>query len=190
MIVSDLYNRFAVCHMIASQQAPELHWCVHIRTISHIFWWINMLNMDIKLQNLTAKWPVIWPTIISESLLQKTQQSPPWLLDIHQIFILIYCLEWQVYFLHNGSSHFSSRLYLTRIKGAKTSLFSGLIFDLKLHYSTILMLGLEKARAPPILYLRKFSHDKGPSLKFGKREHRSCSQRQALLWKKNWSVWN
>ena len=31
----------------------------------------------------------------------------------------------------------------------------------------MLMLGLEKARAPPILYLRKFSHDKGPSLKFG-----------------------
>ena len=146
--------------------------------------------MDIKLQNLTVKWPVIWPDIISQSLPQKTQQSVPWLLDIHQIFILIYCLEWQLYFLYNGPSHFSSRQYLTRIKAANTIITLGYSFNLKLPYSTILMPGLGKARAPPILYLRKFSHEKGPSLKFGKREHRSCSQWQALLRKNNWSEWN
>ena len=97
-----------------------------------------MLNMDIKLQHLTAKWPVIWPTIISQSLLQKTQQSAPWLFDIHQIFILIYCLEWQVYFLYNGPSHFSSRQYPTRIKAANTIIILGinLWFKIALFYNT------------------------------------------------------
>ena len=87
-------------------------------------------------RNLTAKWSVIWPAIISQSLPQKTQQCVPWLLDIHHIFTLIYCLEWQLYFLHDVL-HISVHGNISQ--GSKElipSLFSGLISNLKLHCKT------------------------------------------------------
>ena len=192
MIVSDLYNRFAVCHMIASQQAPELHWCVHIRTISHIFWWINMLNMDIKLQNLTAKWPVIWPTIISQSLPQKTQQSVPWLLDIHQIFILIHRLEWQLYFLYNGPSHFNSRQYLTRIKRANTIIILGinLWFKIALLYNIDAKINLTKVRTLSICTISSSPVKRRDFIEIWKTGLLFMLTAASSSLKTNWSKWN